>query len=1143
MKYFVPRRFVALAGCAFALVCAPLQHAAYAQETTPAPSTNSTETPRLSDGEARAAWQTKDAERLSFPLPSEKRAEAAEAMATLSAQIAWTAFDAKQWDDAATWFARRAEARRDSYDNRRALYEKLYQTLNQQLTDGQKGTKAAWTALQKKHPQRHKAVVAALRQKKLSTEPIEFSSSLATQNALIEIGKSVRGEREKAVKAKNPKLAQRLFEQHQQLVAIQTQMAQANMARSQRATILSGLQILARDIRRYSDLLRFAEWDYNIRKQDLADWRAAGLPEDKIHTQIAYLATAMETLAGAREDMALYDEAIATYRASLALRQTLPADHLDRELNKPLFSLGRLQQRLGNLAEARDNYQQALAHVEKNASARMVKVQEDDNVQSRLLSSFLETMNQIVLLNNLGTLVSDMGDFKGGYAFIERAQKQVESLSGEGYLARFRTSLLATTLGNLATIQADSGDTSKALDAYNRVIQMRREIGEDEQTAVALMNAAGILWQDENKEQAKAYVEQARRLYTTTQDLRGISATTNFLATIARESDQLDEAAQYSEEALVIARKTGDLDWVASATRNLAQIRWAQKRPDEALKLLEEVAALNTRIGSPLETKRTFDLQAQILEEQGQSEAALAKYQAAITLLESVRANAHDESTFNQSNYGVYGRLVKLLIKLDRGADAVDYLNRARSKELQDKIKVEDLPTANPKLRQLFRESGMLKNRLRSAQAELRSEQARPEAERDTVKVNRLRQIIASTPGEFHKLSLNIRKANSNFDKIMTLQPTQLREVQRNIPEDTVLVQYAPLGEQLYIFVVTNKQLKIVAMPVPPDELWKTVDNFRNLIKTSQQDFESGTNLTVEDWSKQINLAPLRDNLTALYDMLIAPIEEELAGKKTLAFVPTQSLYYLPLHALAKQDGDKLRFLIEDKQVVYLAAADVFKVFALRDAEKLGNGLMAIGNPDGADLPEALTEAQNIAKVFSPSQVLSGTEATKNSVLEPDNLNKRIWHFATHGHLNASSPEQSYIQLAKTKPTKETEKAKETESAQLSIGEVWELDLSKLDLVTLSACQTALGDTSPTGGDLTSLAESFSSAGAASVVASLWSVADNSTSALMSEFYKNLAAGQPKAQALQNAQLKLIQNPEYAHPFYWAPFILMGDWR
>jgi CHAT domain-containing protein len=120
---------------------------------------------------------------------------------------------------------------------------------------------------------------------------------------------------------------------------------------------------------------------------------------------------------------------------------------------------------------------------------------------------------------------------------------------------------------------------------------------------------------------------------------------------------------------------------------------------------------------------------------------------------------------------------------------------------------------------------------------------------------------------------------------------------------------------------------------------------------------------------------------------------------------------------------------------------------------------------------------------------------------------------------------------------------RQTDQERLIEGEVLSLPLNKVDLVTLSACQTAFGDKDPDGGEVTTLAEAFSSAGATSVLASLWSVDDESTKEFRIHFYTELAAGQSKAASLQSAQITLMKNPRFSHPLYWAPFVLMGDWR
>jgi CHAT domain-containing protein len=416
----------------------------------------------------------------------------------------------------------------------------------------------------------------------------------------------------------------------------------------------------------------------------------------------------------------------------------------------------------------------------------------------------------------------------------------------------------------------------------------------------------------------------------------------------------------------------------------------------------------------------------------------------------------------------------------------------------------------------LDRASG-LETKLQTTKAQLQAEQAKPETERDKTKIENLKQVVASADQEYFTVIEQIRKTNPNYEKAMTVNPKALKKTQHSIPPGVMFVQYAPVGDQLYIFLVTKADTKIVVSPTKPEELWKKIKVVRKQIITG----ESG--------------APVDKNLGSLYDSLIAPIESDLAPIKIVAFIPNQLLFYLPMHALVKKQADgSPRYLIEDKQIVYLAAADVMTVVQTPDEEKARDGMIALGNPTGANLPAAEAEVQAIGKVFPSTEVLSGGEVTKAVLKGPDRLNKRIVHLATHGVLNASNTDESYIQLAT---------AAEADQSHLKVNEVYGLPFKKVSLVTLSACESAMGDKEPDGGEITSLAEAFSNAGATTVLASLWSVGDESTKELMVDFYSRLAAGASKAEALQQAEIKLLKNPKYSRPLYWAPFVLMGDWR
>ena len=246
----------------------------------------------------------------------------------------------------------------------------------------------------------------------------------------------------------------------------------------------------------------------------------------------------------------------------------------------------------------------------------------------------------------------------------------------------------------------------------------------------------------------------------------------------------------------------------------------------------------------------------------------------------------------------------------------------------------------------LDRASG-LETKLQATNTQLQAEQAKPEAERDKAKVENLRQVIASTQGEFRRVFEQIKTSNPNYEKFLTLKPTELKAAQGGIPAGVMLVQYAPLGEQVYVFLVSKENVKVLIAPIKPEELWKKIKTVRKQITSG----ESG--------------APLMKNLTALYDSLIAPIESDLEPIKLVAFIPNQLLFYLPMHALAKKQPDgSTRYVIEDKQVVYVTAADVMKAVQPPDEGKSREGMVAFGNPTGANLPAAESEVKAIAEVF-----------------------------------------------------------------------------------------------------------------------------------------------------------------------------------
>jgi CHAT domain-containing protein len=191
-------------------------------------------------------------------------------------------------------------------------------------------------------------------------------------------------------------------------------------------------------------------------------------------------------------------------------------------------------------------------------------------------------------------------------------------------------------------------------------------------------------------------------------------------------------------------------------------------------------------------------------------------------------------------------------------------------------------------------------------------------------------------------------------------------------------------------------------------------------------------------------------------------------------------------------------------------------------------------------LPGTRVEATQIAQVTKQSGGLADVwldlDANEANVQTKDLKNYRILHLATHGLLNPKRPQFTGVVLSLIN--------NRSSDGFLATNEVFNLKLGA-PLVMLSACETGLGQTETRGEGVIGLTRAFIYAGAPTVGVSLWSVADSSTPQLMTDFYKNLLAGQgmsPTA-AMRAAQQSMIAGKKYSAPFYWAPFVLIGEWR
>jgi CHAT domain-containing protein len=270
----------------------------------------------------------------------------------------------------------------------------------------------------------------------------------------------------------------------------------------------------------------------------------------------------------------------------------------------------------------------------------------------------------------------------------------------------------------------------------------------------------------------------------------------------------------------------------------------------------------------------------------------------------------------------------------------------------------------------------------------------------------------------------------------------------------------------------------------------------------------------------------------AIYDLLFAPIKQYLPHSGTLIFVLDTYFQNFPVSML--HDGKN--YLIDSYNIATSSSSDFWQSPALKS-----NNLIALiagifkespslKNPlvpkNFQVLPEVETEIANIKGSTTSALVLANAEFTSDRFQqEIENNLLTVVHLSTHGQFS-SDPEKTFV-LAWDVPVDVRE-----------LRFLLKTERSGIDLLVLSACQTAKGDRRSALG----IAGIAAQAGARSTVASLWLVEAESTALLMEEFYKGLKNGMTKAEALRLAQLKLMSNPKYENPYFWSGFILVGNW-
>ncbi|HMQ33871.1 MAG TPA: CHAT domain-containing protein [Chloroflexaceae bacterium] len=868
----------------------------------------------------------------------------------------------------------------------------------------------------------------------------------------------------------------------------------------------------------------------------LAAWAAAiaGLAEGRMEqaldafdlaaARFAALAqphTAASTQVGKLMALAMlgrYEEAVA---CGVAARDALAA-HGDEA------AVGRIELNLGNIALRRDQYGEAEQHY-RAAHARLARADEPAllaRVESGL-ADVLARRRQIDAARalyeqalaraeavglavvqaeaecNLGNLALAQGRYHEALAYLERSRRRYAALELPHESAYADLELAEAYLElNLAP---------EAAAIFARVIPVFAELGMRSEHAWALAHAGQTALLLGDHEVARRHFAAAGRLFADEGNAVSAALVALFEARLLFSEGRFAEAAARAGGAESTFREAGNSGRALLAAWLRGEALLAAGDAAAARPLLAATLGAAEAAAAPQIAQRCATALGRIAAAAGDVAAAEALLTRAVATIEELRAPLPAEefrTAFLSDKLSPYAELVRLCLAAGRVPEALAYVEQARSRALVELLSGPAEGLARP--RDPFEAEQI--ERLTALRQELnwcyqRLGRALAGDGYDPGAVEELQGAAQEREAAILELTRQIQQRGSG--DLVAGAPFDLPALQAELGAETALVAYYSLDDELLAFVVTAEAVRVVRELASEQEIEALVAQLR--FQTDALRRAAGRNP-----SHQAQLLRRAQHyLGRLYEALLRPMAG-LVGGRRLAVVPHRALHYVPFHAL--YDGE--RYVVEEHEICTAPSAAVLHHCLRRPSPGHGRAVF-LGVPD-ALAPSVRDEILAVAPLWPERVTLLDDEATLEA-LRRHAPEAAILHLACHGQFRSDSPLFSSLRLA---------------DGWLTVRDAYGLDLA-CDLVVLSACETGVSALAA-GDELIGLARGFFTAGAPALVVSLWTVDDATTAELMATFYERLRAGERPAAALRHAQRAMLAR--HGHPFFWAPFVLMGRW-
>jgi CHAT domain-containing protein/tetratricopeptide (TPR) repeat protein len=747
---------------------------------------------------------------------------------------------------------------------------------------------------------------------------------------------------------------------------------------------------------------------------------------------------------------------------------------------------------------------------------------------------------------------------------------------------------VANTLDNTGMVFAGIGDTLTAVDHFQEALKIRQNDLNHFREEVTRSNLGYAHTLMGNHAQALNELRQARQLSRVSHDERFEAYTLTRMGAAYVALSNMDQALSCYNQALEIQQRIEDVRGQAISLDKIGELYSLIRQPALSLQNYREALKRWTSIQDRHGEALSLYGMARVERNRNRLAEARDRIVEAIERVESLRTRMSHRLrvTYVDARHDYYEMEIDVRMRLYEQTRsrtelelAVFASERARARNLLDFLAESQANIRQGVDLQLLARERTQRDQLTAKMADLQTLLSKKHNDEERILAERERQTLVRS---FDETQAEIRRVSPRYASLSQPQPLRLAEIQQLLDKDTMLLEYALGEERSYLWVVTATDVRPYTLPARA-QIQQAVDAFRKSITAHEPITPNEDKLAYIARLRRAE-AQYPQHALKLSRMILGPAFSTLENKR-LVIVADGPLQYVPFAALpvpARNVSRDTKALIARYEIVYQPSASALKLIraALRPPASKSLAVFAdpvfdsndirvqhadpntkkqtpitaasrefrwalrdagdIGSVDGSlrleRLKHSLEEANAIVDTVQPGSFFKAVdfEASRANFLDRDLRHFRIVHLATHGILNARHPELSGLVFSLV------DRSGKPEDGFLRAGDVYNLDLP-VEMVVLSACRTGVGK--PVRGEgLIGLTRGFMHAGAARVVASLWNVNDEATADLMKRFYTNmLQRNMPAAAALRHAQLELMEIQ--SSPYFWAGFVLQGEWK